>query len=311
MNKLDFIRMMESGTQIDRQMIGELNDLISIFPYFQSAHMLLLKALRDSSDVRFENQLRNSAIHVGDREILYYFLKSEALEEGICQDINEEKVISLPREVDSQQTVIETGKNSEEIISEIEKSSGEKDSEDQYRTGEDNFCRSILISTELDDEEYEHSIFVINEESPPPEEKIFFMDPGFSIPEESDLLELDVDNYASKKLVEVVEVQPHEEVNEKESRKQLQADLIEKFITANPRIEPQKEKSDQPFEDISKPFVEERESFITETLARIYINQGYYSKAMDIYEKLSLKFPEKSSYFATQIERVKELIKQC
>ncbi len=311
MNKLDFLRMMESGTQIDRQMIGELNDLISIFPYFQSAHMLLLKALRDSSDVRFENQLRNSAIHVGDREILYYFLKNEALEEGISQDISEVKVISLPREVDSQQTVIETGKNSEEIISEIEKSSGEKDSEDQYRTGEDNFCRSILISTELDDEEYEHSIFVINEESPPPEEKIFFMDPGFSIPEESDLLELDVDNYASKKLVEVVEVQPHEEVNEKESRKQLQADLIEKFITANPRIEPQKEKSDQPFEDISKPFVEERESFITETLARIYINQGYYSKAMDIYEKLSLKFPEKSSYFATQIERVKELIKQC
>jgi hypothetical protein len=49
---------------------------------------------------------------------------------------------------------------------------------------------------------------------------------------------------------------------------------------------------------------------VTETLAKIYFNQGYYSKAIDIYEKLSLKFPEKNSYFASQIEKVKEHIKK-
>jgi hypothetical protein len=62
-------------------------------------------------------------------------------------------------------------------------------------------------------------------------------------------------------------------------------------------------------EDLAQKFTEERGSFVTETLARIYVNQGYYSRAIDIYEKLSLKFPEKSGYFAAQIEKIKELIK--
>jgi len=300
MNRSDFSRMMEESAPIDRQMIGELNDLVNIFPYFQSAHMLLLKALKDSSDVRFENQLRNSAIHVADREVLYYFLKSEAVSEPDIREIPEEKTAPVFTVADSQQTVIESGKNSEELINEIEKSQYEKSAEEELSADENRFARSILISTETDDDESDHAIFVITDESSPAEEKIFFMDPGFSIPDRSDLLELDAEDSGT--------IKPEDD-SEPGSVKKLQADLIDKFIDANPRIEPSKEKSDYPVEDISKPFIEERGSFVTETLAKIYTIQGYYSKAIDIYEKLSLKYPEKSSYFATQVEKIKELIK--
>ncbi len=94
-----------------------------------------------------------------------------------------------------------------------------------------------------------------------------------------------------------------------DQKRKEQADLIDRFIMANPRIIPQIEKPASPNEDLSKPFTEEHGGFVTETLARIYVTQGYYSKAIDIYEKLSLKFPQKSNYFAAQIEKIREIIK--
>ncbi|UCG27786.1 MAG: hypothetical protein JSV24_00060 [Bacteroidales bacterium] len=85
--------------------------------------------------------------------------------------------------------------------------------------------------------------------------------------------------------------------------------LIDKFLESDPRIiSPIEPEEDQ--EDISLKSVTEDEGFITDTLAQIYVKQGYYSKAIFAYEKLSLKFPEKSSYFASQIQKIKELIKK-
>ncbi len=53
---------------------------------------------------------------------------------------------------------------------------------------------------------------------------------------------------------------------------------------------------------------DDTEELVTETLARIYLNQGHYQKAIGVMEKLSLKYPEKNIYFAGQIEKIKKLL---
>jgi len=53
--------------------------------------------------------------------------------------------------------------------------------------------------------------------------------------------------------------------------------------------------------------LEESDEIITETLAKIYLTQNKHEKALDAYAKLSLKYPEKSIYFASQIEKIEKL----
>ena len=53
---------------------------------------------------------------------------------------------------------------------------------------------------------------------------------------------------------------------------------------------------------------EVNDEFITETLAKIYIKQGLYYKAINAFQRLKLKYPEKSIYFAKQIDEVTNLL---
>ena len=47
---------------------------------------------------------------------------------------------------------------------------------------------------------------------------------------------------------------------------------------------------------------------VSETLAEIFFSQGLYDKALSAYEKLALKYPDKSTFFAARIKKLKKLI---
>jgi hypothetical protein len=83
-------------------------------------------------------------------------------------------------------------------------------------------------------------------------------------------------------------------------------DLIREFIREDPGPI-RADKKTRLKGDVSTASIREHDGFITDTLARIYVKQGLYAKAIYAYEKLSLKYPEKSAYFAAQIEKVRNI----
>jgi hypothetical protein len=310
LNRGDFIGMMSNTVEMDRGMINEVKDLIELFPYFQSAHMLLLKGLHNTEDVKFKNQLNQSALFIADREVLYYLLnrKPETANEHSAVSLQQD--INMPEDIaDHQQVVLESGMSSADLIAELDGndllSSGEENEDDTITAG----TEPQVIATDSLTDESASVVLVLDDGEHHVEETFVYMDPTFLVQGNEDLLELDLSEKEAEAAGYDSPSEDTADTEQKEQGKVSQADLIDRFILTNPRISPVREKSDTPVEDISKPYVEDTGGLVTETLARIYVTQGYYSRAIDIYERLSLKYPEKSSYFATQIEKVKELIK--
>ena len=88
-----------------------------------------------------------------------------------------------------------------------------------------------------------------------------------------------------------------------DSTKLTREELIDRFMEEEPSISRPKTKFFDPVK-VAKSSREEQPGLVTETLAHIHIQQGNIDKAIEIYRKLSLNFPEKSGYFAAQIKKL-------
>ena len=82
---------------------------------------------------------------------------------------------------------------------------------------------------------------------------------------------------------------------------------IDKFISKKPKLKVDVNESES--NNDREDNLSNQAGYMTETLAKLYLNQKNYEKAIQSYKILILKFPEKNSYFADQIKKIKSLKK--
>ena len=92
------------------------------------------------------------------------------------------------------------------------------------------------------------------------------------------------------------------------SKKQNSDEIINIFLEKKPKIKNNKQRFFNASENAKKSIIENND-IITETLAKVYAKQEHFEKAILAYQKLSLKYPQKSSYFADQIKVIKKIKK--
>ena len=97
---------------------------------------------------------------------------------------------------------------------------------------------------------------------------------------------------------------------ERTERKKEQIELVDQFLKEPPRFQPKKGETAEQTPNIASESVQERSEFMTETLAKLYIEQGHVEKAIEAYDILRLRFPEKSSFFAGRIRALKQQLKK-
>ena len=116
------------------------------------------------------------------------------------------------------------------------------------------------------------------------------------------------ESYSFNQWLQLTKIKPINRSKSKNTQSQKQEKnikLINDFIEKSPKINPKE--SPENLVDLSKKSSVELESLMTETLARVYLEQKNYDKAIRSYKILSLKYPEKSALFADQIKAIKKL----
>ena len=277
MNVTDYTYLINKPDAINEKQTEALGNVLVEYPYFQSARALRLKGLYNQNSFKYNYALKVTAAHTTDRTVLFDFITSDTFT-AIQKGYYDKKVLEL---LDIK--VID----SELIISE-EKTEPKGALE-----------TSILTSIK------EASVSEISDNTKLAEEKLDIGKPlDFSKNEKHSFQEWLQLSRTQPIVRESNQKSPVELVPIDENKKK-KSELIDKFIETNPKISPIKHNttSHATF-DLNK---DDNSSLMTETLARVYLEQKKYQKAIQAYEILILKYPEKSSFFADHISDIKIL----
>ncbi|WP_088653396.1 hypothetical protein [Geofilum rhodophaeum] len=310
MHKQQIAQALQNPNGLDEQSLDGLKLLLEEYPFFQAGRMLWVKNLHLLGHIRYNNELKLAAAHIADRAQLFALIHAPVREETKQVEQPRESQTPAPPESPMKPQSLESESADTELAPPGEKNPQSTPAVDDYLGASDEFeLPSGGVLT-----------FGAGAES----------DPDNIVLPSADFLGFDEGTVSEYRLEEEGKVPADEARSFSDWLKVLkQQPVLQREATADaPLPEPvQKKRSliDDFLEggrkrrrlpsgpsattenvDISAASLQERDDLMTETLAGIYIKQGHFSKAMDIFDRLRLKYPEKSVYFARRIKALEE-----
>lgn len=291
MNVSDFIHILQkSDTILSPKQTRDLEGMLEEYPYFQAARALHLKGLKKLDSYKYNSALKTTAAHTTDREVLFDFITTPEFTQNEISD----SILGRTSKLEDKAAIseeIEPNPNAEVILGESEEKSALpqniKDAED-------------ILNPEL---------FKTKEVSSESEDKKHIQDEAMQLELGKPIPFTQSEKHSFNQWLQLTSKKPiARTVEERQLKKQKNFELLDKFIESKPKIIPKEESESKV--NIKESIKIDQSELMTETLAKVYLEQKKYKKAIRAFKILSLKYPEKSGFFADQIQRVKNLQKE-
>jgi len=303
MERQTLVNILQQPETIGHQETALLENVIKSYPYCQAFHALHLKGLKLKESFKYNSALKITAAHTTDRSVLFDYITST--------HFNQNNISALIKK--NSASVKDIAVNDADDIS-VNRSVTIDDALKDHVKATEGVLDPHLFKAKPSSQESETSkdrkddAFIdIDVKNITPEQQLHIGKP------------LEFDENESHSFIEWLKITSFKPIDrsieptdtgtkpKKQTSKTLndKLDIIDKFITENPKIKPSRTQAPKP--NLVNNDAHLSEHLMTETLARIYLEQKNYDQAIQSYKILSLKYPEKSSFFADQIKAVEEL----
>ncbi len=284
MNKSKFLELVKNPELIEEKDLTKLAELTSEHPYSQIIHVLNVKGCKILAKHDFDKALNLAAVYSYDRNVLH------SIVEGINVEVVQPSDEVVQPSDDLEESTIEETSDFEWINDDLE--------------DKDQSIETASVESGAKDE-------AANKEQESSEEE----DPADQN-EDSLKLEIETSGIHAELMKNLSQLQEskqqyegHPEANGDPNSDKEQIEIIDDFIKnsqvlSKPNLSAESEIISQ--KDLSKDSSKFSEELASENLAKIFLKQGKKKDAEKIYKKLISKFPQKKTYFADQIEKLKK-----
>ena len=313
MQAKEFINYIKNPNSLEKNSVKELQKLVNDFPYFQSAHLLLSLASKKWDASVYQKSLKKTAIVVTNRSHLFNLIQQFEISNTVIEDSYHQKLvveevlepIDSTKELNILKATELLIENSDSEISETEFQQKTKPNAEEVLENE--IAKQVvgaIVEKQMLNLSDTQLVFNQNKEPENFTDWLRLIQKSNKQLSAENILDINTDNNTDiKTRLEKGKIITQESALNKKLKNLA---LIDKIIEKSPgQI---KIKDDQKFyspEQNAKESLLENEHLVSETLAKIYALQGSVNKAVRAYEILSLKFPQKSAYFASLIQKLK------